>query len=140
MTAVIFDLDGTLSDSTDRCYLAQEGKWEEFHNACGNDPVVKPIANLADAMFKAGYKIYMVTGRPNSVRNLTEKWLMHHTIMYDKLYMRKTGDLREDYVIKSEILDSIKDDILFAVEDKTSVVNMYREHGITCLQCKDTPY
>ena len=140
MTAVIFDLDGTLSDASNREHFAKEGKWDEFYAACGNDSVNKPIALLADAMFKTDCRIYLITGRPESVRKQTEEWLMKHAIMYDKLFMRREGDFRHDYEIKSEILDTIKDDILFAVEDRAAAVKMYRDKGITCLQCRDSSY
>jgi hypothetical protein len=52
--------------------------------------------------------------------------------------MRKEGDHREDSVIKKEIyLKDIlpKNEVLFIVEDRLSVVKMWRSLGLVCLQC-----
>ena len=96
MATVIFDLDGTLSDSTNREHFIKENKWDEFFDACGNDPVIKPVADLLAALFKTNYRILIITGRPERVRKNTESWLLRNFIMYDRLYMRKDGDMRPD--------------------------------------------
>ncbi len=54
--------------------------------------------------------------------------------------MRREGDYRQDFVVKSEILDRIlaeDNEIAFIVDDRPSVVSMWRERGLTCLQCRD---
>ena len=46
-------------------------------------------------------------------------------------------------MIKSEIIDQLIDhdcEIVFAVDDRDSVVQMYRNRGITCLQCANGKY
>jgi|TARA_R110000823_G_scaffold205986_1_gene336775 hypothetical protein len=45
-----------------------------------------------------------------------------------------------DYEIKQGMLDGIlnhvsKENILYAVDDRQQVVDMWRSNGITCLQC-----
>jgi hypothetical protein len=67
----------------------------------------------------------------------TEAWLEKHHIRYDLLFMRKTADSRPDTVIKREIYRSyIKDkySVLFVLDDRTRIVNMWRNLGLTCLQ------
>ncbi len=52
--------------------------------------------------------------------------------------MRKGKDNRKDAIIKKEILGLLRQEgkeILFAVDDRQQVVDMWRENGITCLQC-----
>jgi predicted kinase len=54
--------------------------------------------------------------------------------------MRKGGDHRSDVIVKSEILDEILargHDIAFVVDDRPRVVEMWRQRGLTCLQCRD---
>jgi hypothetical protein len=54
--------------------------------------------------------------------------------------MRKKGDFRKDSVVKKEIYEKyIKDNfnILFCLDDRNQVVNMWREIGIKCLQVQD---
>ncbi|WP_440616208.1 phosphatase domain-containing protein [Cysteiniphilum sp. 6C5] len=68
----------------------------------------------------------------------TEQWLIWHEIPFDRLIMRKGKDNRKDAIIKKEILGLLRQEgkeILFAVDDRQQVVDMWRENGITCLQC-----
>ena len=61
-----------------------------------------------------------------------------HQINYHQLYMRPAKDVRGDNEVKKEIFqNSIKDkfDILFVVDDRLSVVKMWRSIGLVCLQC-----
>jgi hypothetical protein len=51
--------------------------------------------------------------------------------------MRKYGDYRKDYVVKREIYEQLiapDYDILCVLDDRNSVVDMWREIGLTCLQ------
>jgi hypothetical protein len=50
--------------------------------------------------------------------------------------MRETGDYRKDYEVKADILNAIIDDydFLFAVDDKESNCQMYKNFGIQPLQ------
>jgi hypothetical protein len=52
--------------------------------------------------------------------------------------MRKKGDRREDYLVKEEIYKNHIDQIynvMFVLEDRKQVVDMWRRLGLTCLQC-----
>ncbi len=56
--------------------------------------------------------------------------------------MRADKDSRKDFIIKKEILEVIRKDfddpeILFVVDDRPSVVKMWREEGLVCLQCAE---
>lgn len=56
---------------------------------------------------------------------------------YDWLYMRPEGDVRKDTEIKREIFDNyIRDKyrVLFVLDDRNSVVKMWRDLGLKCLQ------
>jgi hypothetical protein len=51
--------------------------------------------------------------------------------------MRKSGDYRKDYEVKKEIYETyIKDkfNVLCVLDDRQSVVDMWRSLGLTCLQ------
>jgi hypothetical protein len=57
--------------------------------------------------------------------------------------MRATADPREDYIIKKEIYETqIKDkyDVLFCLDDRKQVTQMWREQGLVCLQCEFGEY
>jgi hypothetical protein len=57
-------------------------------------------------------------------------------VNYHDLILRKDRDRRSDTVVKREMLAGIdKSKILFVVEDRSRVVEMWRSEGLVCLQC-----
>ena len=93
---------------------------------------------LIKSMRSENFEIYFVTGRDDNFRKHTEKWLEDHQVNYDKLFMRKAEDHRSDEIIKKEIYQkeiAPFSKVLFVVDDRLSVVKMWREIGMVCLQC-----
>jgi phosphoglycolate phosphatase-like HAD superfamily hydrolase len=141
MKAVIFDLDGTLADITHRLHhiKAKPPNWDTFFAECVHDPVYEPIRDLVQ-LASENYRIILVSGRSAKVRAETEAWLADNDVPYQDLHMRADGDYRQDFVVKSQILDAILaegNEIAFVVDDRPSVVAMWRERGLTCLQCRE---
>jgi hypothetical protein len=59
------------------------------------------------------------------------------------LLMRRDGDRRQDAVVKREALQDIRGrgyHPTIAIEDRDQVVKMWREEGLTCLQCAEGNY
>lgn len=142
MKAIIFDIDGTIADLDHRLHhIANFPKnYEKFYDECDQDAPIEPVIGLMVDMFARGYKVLLVSGRTDRVKGKTEDWLNRHMIPRHDLRMRKDGDWRSDVIVKSEILDEILAEgyeIQFVVDDRTSVVNMWRERGLTCLQCRE---
>lgn len=140
--AVIFDIDGTLADLSHRLHhiKRQPINWDAFFAECGNDTPIQPIHDLARLVVAQGYKLILVSGRTDKVREQTEAWLASHDVPHQELHMRKEGDYRQDTIVKSEILDKLLaagNEIAFVVDDRPSVVAMWRSRGLTCLQCRD---
>ncbi len=139
MKTIIIDLDGTLADVGHRLHHLEgkKKKWGKFFASMHLDPVNEWCRELLLAMKSRGHKISLVSGRPSDYKEVVEKWLQDNKIPYDELLMRKEGDFRADNIVKKEILDAHfhKDDILFVVDDRESVVTMWREEGLVCLQC-----
>jgi hypothetical protein len=141
--AALFDLDGTLADCEHRRIKAQreDGKmdWKIFFQGMEDDGCNEWCKIICNRMFDTAL-IILVTGRSEDHRRDTELWLAKHHILYDKLLMRKSGDFRPDTEVKAEIFDrDIADNynVLFCVDDRASVVKMWREKGLTCLQCDE---
>jgi hypothetical protein len=139
---IIIDLDGTLADCEPRRYHVNgEAKdFGAFFAAIGDDKPFEWCDELITAMSRYGYDIVLCSGRPEDYRKVTELWLTFNRIEYDALFMRPSGDGREDAIVKKEILERDilpKWDVLFAVDDRQQVVDMWRENGITCLQCAE---
>jgi len=139
---VIVDIDGTLAMVGDRIkYLQQPKKdWDKFYEACYEDKPIPEIIDLVQRLSDAKYEIIYVTGRRESVRKKTLDWFTNKTYLWVKnsdLLMRKDNDYRSDTVIKPELLKekgvNFKQ-IAFVLEDRNSVVKMWRELGVKCLQ------
>jgi len=102
---------------------------------CEEDTLNEPIRSILLAAPED--KILLVSGRQDQYKSQTERWLATHNIRYDALIMRKTGDMRKDSIIKQEIFENeIRDhyNIRFVLDDRNSVVEMWRSVGLTCLQ------
>jgi predicted kinase len=140
---IIVDLDGTLFDCSHRLHHIVGGEkkdWKAFFAGIPDDPLVEPIANIIEAMYFYGHTIILASGRSEDCRYLTEEKLIKHDIDYEKLYMRASDDFRPDYVVKRELLDQMRADgynPIIAIDDRQSIVDMWRENGIICLQCRD---
>lgn len=81
----------------------------------------------------------MVSGRSDSVREMTRQWLAQYRIPCDGLYMRKYGDHRPDDIVKPELMQALvsewcRDSILGIFEDRNRVVKVFRDLGYTVFQ------
>lgn len=123
-TVVICDLDGTLA--------LHDGRSPYDTAKCGTDIVNKPVWFILE-----NFTTIFVSGRSDEFRELTEEWLDATGHSKPVLFMRKAGDVRNDAIVKQEIYEnSIKGhyNVLFVLDDRDRVVNMWREQGLTCLQ------
>jgi uncharacterized HAD superfamily protein len=133
--AVIFDMDGTLCDtSTIEHFIEGEDRdFHAFHAASGACPPRPEVVDAARAERDKGRAILVVTSREFIWRDLTLDWLVEHGIPYDALYMRIVGDYRKDILIKKDILAQIADDgftVLAAWDDKPAVIDLWRDNGV----------
>jgi arsenate reductase-like glutaredoxin family protein len=124
---VIVDIDGTLANHEG---VRGPFQWHKVHLDRPYEVIVKWVRNLSPE-----YRVFIVSGRDGSSRKSTEEWLRKHDIEYEKLYMRRARDFRKDTIVKKEILDQIlrtvpKESIAFVIDDRPSVVEMWRENGL----------
>ena len=78
MKAIIFDIDGTLSDPTHRLHHVTGGRkdWDAFFAAMADDPAHEPIADLCARLWHGGKDaILFCSGRPERYRDETVMWL-----------------------------------------------------------------
>jgi len=147
MKAVIFDMDGTLADVTHRRVHLDGGKkdWAAWNAGMANDAPNQDVIDLFMSV-RYDYPVFIFSGRierENGIdyRYITEKWLHENGIQsgdYKELWMRAEGDYRSDVVVKRQMLNELRSqgyEVAFVVDDRQSVVDMWREEGITCLQC-----
>ena len=130
----IFDIDGTLANCDHRLhYVKNKPKnWDAFYSECMSDHVIWPVAEMLE-LFRKNYLIYIVTGRPERNRDLTELWLNNNKIYFDKLIMRGDRDFRKSPDYKSSVCDTIMAEgnkIFLAVEDREDCINIFINRGI----------
>lgn len=134
--AVIFDLDGTLCDTSGVEHLLEGdepdfGAFQAAAVACPPDPeVLAELRSQADA----GRAVLIVTSREFIWHDTTLDWLVEHEIPHDAVYMRYSSDFRPDVVVKGEIAEHITEDGFRALEawdDKQAVVELWESLGVT---------
>lgn len=130
----IFDIDGTLANCDHRLHHVKNKpkNWDAFYDGCMDDQVIWPVAEMLE-LFSKYYLIYIVTGRPERNRTLTESWLENYKIYFDKLIMRGDSDYSKSPNFKSKVCDSIEAEgnkIFLAVEDRKDCLDMFISRGI----------
>lgn len=143
MITVLFDIDGTLAQIDHRRPLLEGERpdWKSFNKHMGDDTPNRPIVELYQTLWDSGrYQLILVSGRGEEHRKITEIWLTWNSIPFERILMRPANDSRPDTEIKLEILEQLRTEgkeISFVVDDRNSVVDMWRKNGVTCLQCAD---
>lgn len=140
----IVDIDGTLADATHRQhFLEKEPKdWDGFFDAAADDPPYDYIVTLCQRLDE-GYPVLLCTGRPERMRVVTMRWLNRHHVPYRKMYMRPNDDRSDDHLVKQVMLAKIREQgyaPILAVDDRPSVIKMWRENGVPCLAMDDTEW
>ncbi|KAA5604419.1 polynucleotide kinase [Roseospira marina] len=144
LPCVIMDIDSTIADPTHRLHLlpTNGGSWDAFFAAAPDDTPFPEMQALM-RLLAAHYPTFVVTGRRESERALTETWLREHGLPYAVLFMRANDDRRPDFEVKAEILNAQIRPVfepLFAFEDRSSVVAMWRDQGVRCFQVCEGDY
>lgn len=141
---VVVDIDGTIAKVGDRLkYLQQDKKdWDSFYEHCDEDEPWEDMRQLVQDLDDAGYEIVYCTGRRESVRVKTAKWLIHKGFPFSlgRLLMRKDGDWRHDTEVKPELLAEVgigPEDVFLILEDRDSMVAKLRSLGFRVLQVAD---
>ena len=154
---VVVDIDGTIANIEHRLHFIMNvsGRppldivnfkfvkyWDKFYLECVNDKPIGEIIELVE-MISEKYLIVFCTGRRESARENTIRWLNLHTKLngnYNML-MRKDGDKRPDYKVKPELLDDYMvrnyptiGKVRMILEDRDCMVKEWRKLGYKCLQ------
>ena len=135
--AVIFDIDGVLSDAAGRQHFIERGKrdWASFFEACGDDPVIEEIARLLE-LLDPTLAVILLTGRPHRVHPQTLAWLKRYGLRWDLLVMRSRGDYAQVTEFKQAVVEDLRAhgfDLRLAFEDDPSNHAMYVAAGVPCV-------
>ncbi|MCC6227076.1 MAG: hypothetical protein IT195_11825 [Microthrixaceae bacterium] len=135
--AVVFDMDGVLSDAAGRQhYLNYPYRdWDAFFHACGDDELIAEVARLLEVL-DAEHRIVLLTARPMRVRPQTLGWLARYDLRWDLLLMREFGDYMASQVFKQRSVEELRHygfDLRLAFEDDPRNVAMFHREGVPCV-------
>jgi beta-phosphoglucomutase-like phosphatase (HAD superfamily) len=132
--AVIFDVDGTLVNTSDIVHLvlAKPKKYDQFHYASVFCDPHDWVVELARKHFIDGDKVIIVTARKYRWLDITCNWLEGQQVPYHEIHMRKDDDDRKDRIVKEEILAKLQEkyEIVHAYDDNPAVIELWEEYAI----------
>lgn len=148
MRNIICDIDGTVADVRHRLHhilnpsgsKRDDPQWDAFHAACVYDVPVRHVIEVVYRLKFPGTHVHFITGRNEVVRRETVDWMGKNVgpvFIEEYLHMRKQGDRRPDTQVKLEHamrLGLDPSNVVCVLEDRQSVVDMWRGQGFLCLQ------
>lgn len=135
--AVVFDVDGVLSDASGRQhYLAGLRRdWDAFFEAAGADPLIPEVARLLE-LLDPSLTVVLLTARPASIKETTVTWLGRFGLRYDLLVMRAGGDYLRAVEFKRREVAALRSygfELRLALEDDPVNLEMFEDEGVPCL-------
>jgi phosphoglycolate phosphatase-like HAD superfamily hydrolase len=135
--AVVFDMDGVLSDASSRQHVLEYPRrdWDAFFAACGDDALIDEVARLLDVIDQSLH-VVLLTARPLRVRPQTLAWLDRYKLRWDLLVMRDYGDYSASRSFKREAVEDLRRlgfDLRLAFEDDRRNVDMFHAEGVPCV-------
>ena len=135
--AVVFDMDGVLSDAAKRQHYLEAPRrdWEGFFAACGDDDLIDEVARLLDVI-DDDLRVVLLTARPISVQPQTLGWLDRYKLRWDLLIMREFGDYQASTSFKRRSVTELRAfgfDLRLAFEDDRRNVDMFHAEGVPCV-------
>ena len=135
--AVVFDLDGVLSDAAGRQHYLERPfrDWDAFFEACGDDPLIDETVRLLSVL-DSSLHIVLLTARPIRVQPQTLGWLRRYELRWDLLVMRDFDDYSAARSFKRDTVVELRSFGFapqLAFEDDRRNVDMFRSEGIPCV-------
>jgi uncharacterized HAD superfamily protein len=136
-SAIVFDMDGVLSDAAGRQHFIEwpDPDWAAFFEACGDDQLIDEVARLLDVIGPE-HRIVLLTARPIHVRPQTLAWLKRYELRWDVLIMREFGDYGASREFKRRTVAELRAyglDLQLAFEDDRRNYLMFHQEGVPCV-------
>lgn len=136
---IITDLDGTLCDISHRVHHVRNGNndWDKFFEECIHDTPKWPTIQIVNLFYEKGYRILICSGRSDQVFDKTMAWLHGHGVKFTDILMRPAGNTISDVELKKGWYEAghfKKKEVLFVMDDRDRLVEMWRDEGFTCHQ------
>lgn len=135
--AVVFDMDGVLSDASRRQHYLDRPRrdWKAFFAACGDDEPIAEVARLLECLDR-DLRILLLTARPWTVHDQTRGWLARYGLRWDLLVMRGPDDHGATRAFKNRVVREFRDygfDLRLAFEDDRRNWEMFHSEGVPCV-------
>ncbi|ADM79907.1 PseT polynucleotide 5'-kinase and 3'-phosphatase [Aeromonas phage phiAS5] len=133
--AVMFDTDGTTAHMHNRGPF----EWDKV----GQDLPKYNVINHAKDLKARGITVINLSGRDGVCKEATAEWYKKVGMPNDFHFQREAGDQRPDDVIKKELF--FRDiaphfNVLYCVDDRKKVVDMWRSLGLECWEVQESNF
>ncbi|MCY4134810.1 MAG: hypothetical protein OXG30_07850 [bacterium] len=132
---MIVDVDGVISDGSNRQHLAQARRWDEFFAGCPDDPPLEAAVALVNSL-ASDITVVLLTARPWSLLDDTVAWLKTHQVRWDLLILRPPNSSERSRAYKAAEVANLRQhgfELLCALEDDPRNVEMYAEVDVPCI-------
>lgn len=139
---VICDIDGTIA-------LRTSGRSPYDMTRVSEDTAHEPVISLLRAYFKGseGVNLVFVSGRDEAVREQTWNWLREVIYFLPptqmRLFMRPAGDTQPDNALKVQLFHQHIEpnwNVMFVLDDRNRVVDVWRSLSLPCFQVSPGDY
>lgn len=138
--AIICDLDGTLAHMNGR------GPFDE--HLVGTDTVDKAVFEMVRHAYRAGVFVVFMSGRSTGCYEDTYTWLTDNLTFLEPDEFGWSLEMRREVEDRGRPDDDVKYDlfnrrvapyfnVLYAIDDRNKVVNMWRAIGLKCAQVEE---
>jgi len=131
--AIIIDLEGTLSDHSERANLCKEGTYGQYNALFSRDTVNEDF--VSGLPLDQDIKIIMVTAKSEIYKDDVLEWLARNNIDWiDEIHYRCPEDDSPSITVKKLYLEALQErfDIVHAYDDREDICMMYRSQNIPC--------
>lgn len=120
MTMIVaVDIDGVLANSLHRAKYVPDD-WDMFYGLIYKDPPIPEMVKLVRNLSRLN-TIVFITGRSEKARDQTVKWLNERLgLVAYNLLMRPDGDHRPNWMIKCEMCEATRPDLIIDDDDVTA--------------------
>ena len=135
MVAVI-DIDGVVADLRHRLHHVTEHPkdWWRFFAGADADGLLVEGEETVRALAEV-YDVVYLSGRPERLRAVTERWFARHDLPEGPLLLRPVDDYRPSSVYKIDVLEELAETrtVVVLVDDDPRVLDAARRAGFDVL-------
>jgi len=135
------DFDGTLTNECMGKIIDEKGIGPEDYERLKDEVSSFTPKKGVEVLKKYNLQPIIITGRQESLRDISELWLFNNKIPYKELVMIPDGYYNGKFDFNKyadfKIEEHLKRDIKFSLDDNKSIVTILRQHDIPTFLVED---